>query len=99
MAQRKNAQPGFIDELISEFGGPRTRELLERLGNAVPWEQLVKPILKLPEYRNRGAGRPAWSAITMLKSCCWPNGSISRTCNSRSASRIAFPFAASWVCH
>lgn len=68
MTQRKNAQPGFIDELTSECGGPRTQKLLDRLGAAVPWEQLVKPILKLPEYRNEGAGRPTWAAITMLKS-------------------------------
>jgi len=68
MAQRKNAQPGFVDELTSDFGGPRTRNLLERLEAAVPWEKLAKPILKLPEYRRQGAGRPAWPAITMLKS-------------------------------
>ena len=68
MAQRKNAQPGLIDGLTSDLGGPRTRELLERLDAAVPWDKLVKPILKLPEYRHRGAGRPTWPAITMLKS-------------------------------
>lgn len=67
MAQRKNAQPGFIDELTRDMGGPRTQELLDRLGAAVPWEKLAKPVLKLPEYRRQGAGRPSWPAITMLK--------------------------------
>lgn len=67
MAQRKNAQPGLIDGLTCDLGGPRTRDLLGRLDAAVPWEKLAKPVLKLPEYRHRGAGRPTWPAITMLK--------------------------------
>ena len=67
MAERKNAEPALVDGLTSELGGPRTSHLLDRLDAAVPWEKLARPVLRLPEYRNRGAGRPAWPAITMLK--------------------------------
>lgn len=67
MAQRKNSAPGLVDGLTNELGGPRTSKLLDRLDAAVPWEKLAKPVLYLPEYRNRGAGRPAWQAMTMLK--------------------------------
>jgi len=67
MAQRKNAAPALIDSLTSELGGPRTSQLLDRLDAAVPWEKLSRPVLRLPEYRNRGAGRPCWPAVTMLK--------------------------------
>lgn len=67
MAQRKNAAPALIDGLTSELGGPRTSKTLDRLDAAVPWEKLARPLLRLPEYRNRGAGRPTWPAMTMLK--------------------------------
>jgi IS5 family transposase len=68
MAQRNNAAPALVDGLTSDLGGPRTSKLLDRLDAAVPWEKLTKPVLRLPEYRNRGAGRPTWPAITMIKS-------------------------------
>jgi len=68
MAQRKDAAPALIDGLTSDLGGPRTSKLLDRLDAAVPWEKLAKPVLRLPEYRNQGAGRPCWPAVTMLKS-------------------------------
>jgi IS5 family transposase len=68
MAQRKNLDWGLIDGITSNLGGPRTTELLSRLDAAVPWENLAAPVLELPEYQNKGAGRPTWPAITMLKS-------------------------------
>lgn len=67
MAQRKNAAPALIDGLTSGLGGPRTSKLLDRLDAAVPWERLATPVLRLPAYCNRGAGRPCWPAVTMLK--------------------------------
>lgn len=67
MAQRLNKAPGLIDGLTSDLGGPRTSQLLTRLEASVPWEKMAAPVLRLPEYRRRGAGRPAWPAITMLK--------------------------------
>ena len=67
MAQRRNADPGFVDVLTTGLGGPRTSALLQRLDDAVDWDALAKPILDLPEYTRRGAGRPAWPAVTMLK--------------------------------
>jgi len=68
MAERKNTEHGLVDAWTAELGGPRTAALLSRLDAAIPWEKLVKPILRLPEYRGgeRG-GRPAWPALTMLK--------------------------------
>lgn len=68
MAQRINQAPGLIDGLTHDLGGPCTRQLLGRLDASVPWEKLARPVERLPEYRHRGAGRPTWPAITMLKS-------------------------------
>lgn len=66
MAERTNAAPALVDALTSELGGPRTSHLLDRLDAVVPWKQLASHVLRLLEYRNCGAGRPAWPAITML---------------------------------
>ncbi|MBX3375370.1 MAG: IS5 family transposase [Phycisphaeraceae bacterium] len=67
MGMRKNESLGFVDAMMVELGGPRSGALLERLDVATPWEKLAAPILKLPEYRGTGAGRPAWSPVLMLK--------------------------------
>lgn len=68
MAERTNADPGLIDGMTADLGGPRTAALLDRLDRAVEWATLVKPIAALPEYRGgEKGGRPAWPAITMLK--------------------------------
>ena len=68
MAERRNAEHGLVDAWTAELGGPRTAALLGRLDAAIPWETLVKPILRLPEYRGgEKGGRPAWPAMTMLK--------------------------------
>lgn len=72
MAERTNVEPGLIDGMTADLGGPRTIALLARLDRAVPWKTLVKPIAALPEYRVKPVGedkggRPAWPALTMLK--------------------------------
>ena len=67
MATRKNADMGFVDAMLVGLGGPRSAGLLRRLDQATPWATLVEPILRLPEYANRGAGNPAWDATLMLK--------------------------------
>lgn len=70
MAERKNAEFGLVDAWTAELGGPRTAALLDRLDAAIPWETLVRPIARLPEYRRRDTGkggRPSWPALTMLK--------------------------------
>lgn len=68
MAERSNAELGFIDGLTADLGGPRTAALLSRLDRTVPWTTLVKPIAALPEYcGGHQGGRPAWPALTMLK--------------------------------
>lgn len=67
MAIRKNAPLGLADSIIDELGSQRTATLLGRLDAATPWDILAKPIKRLPEYRSRGAGRPAWEPVLMLK--------------------------------
>lgn len=69
MAVRFNQEKAFVDVMLEELGGPRASKLLARLDAAVPWEKIVRPILRLPEYRPtpRG-GRPAWPPVVMLKS-------------------------------
>lgn len=59
MGVRKNESMGFVDAMMAELGGPRSGALLERLDAATPWETLAAPIRALPEYNNKGAGRPA----------------------------------------
>jgi len=51
MSQCRNAEPGLIDGLTSDLGGPRTRDLLERLDAAVPWDRLIKFVSALPVYQ------------------------------------------------
>lgn len=67
MGTRQNESMGFVDAMMAELGGPRSAAMLERLDAATPWEELAAPILRLPEYRGTGAGRPAWCPVLMLK--------------------------------
>jgi IS5 family transposase len=48
--KRATGQSSFADFAVSGLGGPKTAALLERLGAALPWRDLVAPVLKLPEY-------------------------------------------------
>ena len=50
MKKRATGQSSFSDLAVAGLGGPKTAALLAKLDAAVPWEKLVKPILKLPEY-------------------------------------------------
>ena len=50
MKKRATGQSSFCDLAVAGLGGPKTASLLARLGAAVPWDELVRPILKLPEY-------------------------------------------------
>ena len=66
MAERRNADPGFVDMVTAGLGGPRTSAMLERLDAAVPWEELAGAIRGLYGEPG-GAGRPYWSPVVMLK--------------------------------
>ena len=57
----------MADGILSELGGPRTRELLTKLDAATPWQELAAVIR--PLYRNTSArgGRPHVPAVVMLK--------------------------------
>ena len=50
MKKRATGQSSFADLALARLGGPKTAALLARLDAAVPWDELVKPVLKLPEY-------------------------------------------------
>src|SRR2546423_1364044 len=50
MKKRATGQSSFSDRAVAGLGGPKTAALLARLDAAVPWEELVGPVLKLPEY-------------------------------------------------
>src|SRR5512138_1638391 len=50
MKKRATGQSSFSDLALAHLGGPRTAALLARLDAAVPWDDLVAPVLKLPEY-------------------------------------------------
>lgn len=50
MKKRATGQSSFVDFACGSLGGPKTIALLEKLDVAVPWNKLVAPILKLPEY-------------------------------------------------
>jgi IS5 family transposase len=65
--ERRSEHPSFVDAALSEMGGRRTMELLDRLATAVPWETLGTPVRWL--YRNHGAagGRPNVPVVVMLK--------------------------------
>ena len=63
--ERRHADPGLVDGMTRELGGPRTADLLARLDKVVPWETLAKPVRKL--YKNKDGGAPAWPAVRMIK--------------------------------
>lgn len=67
MAERRSREPGLIDGLTADLGGPRTGALLDRLSAAVDWERLAAPVRELPEYTNDGPGRRPWPATMMLR--------------------------------
>jgi len=48
--KRATGQTSFADLACDSLGGPKTIALLQKLDRAVPWDKLVAPILKLPEY-------------------------------------------------
>ena len=50
MKKRATGQSSFSDLAVAGLGGPKTAALLAKLDGAVPWGELVKPVLKLPEY-------------------------------------------------
>jgi transposase, IS5 family len=50
MKKRGTGQSSFADLALASLGGPKTAALLAKLDAAVPWDALVAPVLKLPEY-------------------------------------------------
>lgn len=50
MKKRADGQASFSDLAVSNLGGPKTTATLDALSAAVPWKQIVAPILKLPVY-------------------------------------------------
>lgn len=50
MKKRATGQSSFADLALASLGGPKTAALLAKLDAAVPWDALVAPVLKLPEY-------------------------------------------------
>src|SRR5579871_113848 len=50
MKKSSNSQRSFGDLALDNLGGPKTAAMLDTLSAAVPWKQLVKPIMELPEY-------------------------------------------------
>ena len=65
--QRKINGPMLADHVLADLGGTKTQQLLTRLDQLIPWDQLALPIL--PLYRNddgRG-GRPNVPVVMMLK--------------------------------
>jgi IS5 family transposase len=73
MEKRGTGQGSFADMAVSSLGGPRTTALLEKLGAAIPWKELVRPVNKLPEYAKTLAdpshpGERPIDPLIMLKS-------------------------------
>ena len=50
MKKRADGQASFSDLAVAALGGPKTAAMLDALSAAVPWRQLVEPVLALPEY-------------------------------------------------
>lgn len=63
---RENLAPTLIDGLAADLGGPRTAKLLERLDQAVPWDELAELVRPLYQSGEQGGRRP-WDAVLMLK--------------------------------
>ncbi len=64
--ERVCRQPGFVDAVTQELGGPRTADLLTRLEASVDWESLAQPVRE--RFATPGSGgRPMWPVVLMLK--------------------------------
>lgn len=65
--ERRSEHPSFVDAVLSQMGGRRTVELLDRLAAAVPWETLAAPIRGLSRNDGPVGGRPTVPVVVMLK--------------------------------
>ena len=66
--ERKLSGPTLIENALSQsLGGPRRRAFLSTMQDAVPWDELAKPVRKLYRNDTGKGGNPNVPAVVMLK--------------------------------
>lgn len=64
--ERKMAEPGLVDGMASDLGGPRTAAFFARCDEYIPWKQLAASLAGLYGEREKG-GREPWPVVLMIK--------------------------------
>lgn len=67
MGIRQNTPATGLDAALDGLGGPRTRDLLDAVSAAIPWDEIVAPVLRLPGYGAGRRGHPSWDPVPMAK--------------------------------
>lgn len=63
--ERQSEGPTLLDGWMADLGGPKTKSMLDRLDQTIPWPQLAAPLAGM--YHNQATGRPNIPVIMMLK--------------------------------
>lgn len=64
--ERQSAEPGFLDGLAADLGGPRTAAFFARCDEYIPWKELAGALKGLYGDHDKG-GREPWPVVLMLK--------------------------------
>ena len=64
--ERKLAEPGLLDGVAVDLGGPRTAAFFEKCERHIPWKKLADSLQGLYDEHDKG-GREPWPVILMVK--------------------------------
>ena len=64
--ERKLAEPGLVDGMASDLGGPRTAAIFARCDEYIPWKRLAASLQGLYGEHDKG-GREPWPMVLMIK--------------------------------
>jgi len=63
--ERQSEGPTLLDGWMVDLGGPKTKAMLDRLDQTIPWQKLATPLTSM--CRNQETGRPNIPVVMMLK--------------------------------
>jgi IS5 family transposase len=64
--ERQLAEPGLLDGVAVDLGGPRTAAFFEKCNRHIPWKKLADSLRGLYDDHEKG-GREPWPVILMVK--------------------------------
>lgn len=63
--QRRTAEPGLVDAMTADLGGPRSRQFFAACQQHIPWQQLAESVADI--FPPTASGRPHWPIVQMIK--------------------------------